>query len=54
MTPDESDSTAAPAWRTLAEQAAHESDPANLMQIIQDLCRALDRHEEQAKKSQAA
>ena len=40
-----------PGWRTLAGQAAHESDSTKLMRIIQDLCRALDRHEEEKKAS---
>jgi len=43
-----------PDWRILAEKAAHESDPAKLMRIVEELCRALDRREEQANKSQAA
>ena len=40
-----------PCWRTLAGQATHESDPAKLMQIIEDLHGALDRHEEGKKAS---
>jgi len=32
-------------WRTVAEQAAQETDPDKLLQLVHDLCRILDEHE---------
>ena len=32
-------------WRTVAEQAAQETDPDKLLELVHDLCRILDEHE---------
>jgi hypothetical protein len=32
-------------WRTVAEQAAQETDPDKLLQLVHSLCRILDEHE---------
>ena len=32
-------------WRSVAEQAAQETDPDKLLELVHDLCRILDEHE---------
>lgn len=39
-------------WRSIAEQASKETDPAKLMTLVEKLCCALDR--ERSQKSQLA
>jgi hypothetical protein len=36
-------------WRELAAQAANETDPTKLMQLVQHLCQALEAFREQTR-----
>ena len=39
-------------WRTLSEAASREQDPQKLLQIVQDLNRALDQREQEQRQRQ--